>query len=344
VSWTLPPRLVTVLAVGLASACSSAGTPPPADGASSPEADGGAGDRSSEAHVSTDGSTADLPASVVPSGRGRIATGNSFACVIDTSHKVQCWGGSQLNKPPAGDVSFLAAGVASACAVQMSGELVCWSPNTLTDDVATGIPMGRFDAVAIGGDDVSEFACAHKQTGEVRCWQSGRGSDPARVALPTTRFTTVALGARHGCGLASDGSIQCWGAPSDAVQKVPAGMFVGIGAGADLSCARRAAGGATCWGGTSNLDAEFPTVTRISDLALYPAEDTVCLLVEDGRVACWGTGAFLTQSASAHRFQEIAVGRSHLCGIHADQTIACITGSPTGGDLAPPAGVHAVGP
>ena len=81
------------------------------------------------------------------------------------------------------------------------------------------------------------------------------------------RVTAVAVGGFHGCGLASNGGVECWGAngfgqldgaPNGSVgdsSRLP-GPYLAVSAGDLHSCALKADGGVDCWGrnGDGQLD------------------------------------------------------------------------------------------
>ena len=102
-----------------------------------------------------------------------------------------------------------------------------------------------------------------------------------------------------------------------------------------MSCALAVAGTAQCWGSRKDLDSEFPKVAVTIQTTMYPPTDSVCLLVGDGRIGCWGAVAYLSGSVSALRAEEIAVGNAHLCGVGRDGRVFCVSGG-TSAAISPP--------
>ncbi|WP_368666144.1 hypothetical protein [Nocardioides antri] len=66
--------------------------------------------------------------------------------------------------------------------------------------------------------------------------------------MPTGTFTSITAGANHACGLATDSTIECWGANSWGKASPPTGRFRSVEAGANHTCGLRASGDLICWG------------------------------------------------------------------------------------------------
>lgn len=210
----------------------------------------------------------------------------------------------------------------------------CWGDNrfgqlgdgTATDrlqptPVSDGAVAGTLTSVAAGGG----HSCALDDTGAAYCWgsnffgQLGSGSAATASASPVAvagghTFTELAAGWIHTCGLATDGTIWCWGRGEEGqigdgalaearspVQVSGGQTYTGLAVGAAHSCGITGAGGIECWGynsagqvGTGDPGFEvttpatvpFPTSVTVTDVALGWVHG--CALADTGEVFCWG--------------------------------------------------------
>ncbi len=133
-----------------------------------------------------------------------------------------------------------------ACALTTDGRALCWGANNAGQigvDTAGGplttpqfvFGSARFSAIGVGRD----FTCAlGASDNEIYCWgandlgqlglePAGPGTGHARpkivntpvalgtdgrvLDLPRVTFVGLSVGTRHACGLASDGTLYCWG-------------------------------------------------------------------------------------------------------------------------------------
>jgi alpha-tubulin suppressor-like RCC1 family protein len=154
----------------------------------------------------------------------------------------------------------------------------------------------------------------------------GDATGPRPSPEPTSG-RALALGGRHGCRLAADGQLRCWGR-ADAGQMgtgttplrspvvtVSAGTtrFASVAAGGLHSCALTEDGQAWCWGENSSGQAGFPLAlnqvcgepihgwrcvptpraleTSLRFEALVAGGANTCGFTGDGEVYCWGTNA-----------------------------------------------------
>ncbi len=233
------------------------------------------------------------------SGVRAIAAGglasNGSSCALLDSGAVRCWGANALGQLGDGSttdrstpvaVATLTSGVTAidvggshACALTGFGSFVCWGDNAfgqLGDGTLerSSVPVAvslvtRGVAVAAG----ATHTCALNRDGAIFCWgrnQFGQLGDGTTTDRRTRRLvsglnagmTGIAVGDQHGCALANDGTVRCWGRNysgqvgdgSGIDRSVPVALapFGGgvraLANGADHSCALTTAGAVFCWG------------------------------------------------------------------------------------------------
>lgn len=220
--------------------------------------------------------------------RRLVAAGGDHACATDEKGDVYCWGDygvapkSAVPTRVAGaaNVKFLAAGWGFTCAIDGNRTLACWGTN-------------GFGELGTGTHSI----------------------DPIWTATPSA-LGAPALGAgggkSHGCAIASDGALACWGmndydqlglGTSTGYQATPQPVSwskaaVGIAAGWKNTCAVAAGGALYCWG--HNGLGELGDATMVARKAPWPVASLqtgvtaiavgalhVCA-VKDKKVFCWG--------------------------------------------------------
>ena len=214
----------------------------------------------------------------------------------------------------------------SACGVTDDGRLICWGErNLVTARIWSGATctagLGRcvvaptqigtattWKQVVVG----TEHACALDATGAAFCWGAGQrgqlGStslsscpttgtatmacrlDPTAVA-GTARFTTLSAAGDFTCGIATAGTLMCWGTGS-ATASTP----VQIGASTSWTSISVGGQGITAFAGSAT-----------------------CGTRSDGTWWCFGVspvggGSNLRQILGAPALQGVAVGDDHACG------------------------------
>src|SRR6185437_10359713 len=156
-------------------------------------------------------------------------------------------------------VSAIAVGVAHACALTTGGAVQCWGWNhygqlgngTTTDSyVPTPVPSLQSGVAAIAAGGFS--TCALTQTGQLLCWGSvvaggAENLTPTPITFSTgsstvSTFTSVALGYQHGCAIATNGAVWCFGADQEG-QIGNGTMSPNASGQAELNAAAVAAGG-----------------------------------------------------------------------------------------------------
>jgi cysteine-rich repeat protein len=166
-----------------------------------------------------------------------------FACAVDGSGEVFCWGDNSrgqlgLGAAPdggpgavqvdvGGPVAELALGAAHACALRQDGEVLCWGANDAAqlgqgsagDDQPAALQVAMPappDLIVAAGDGT----CAYEIGGAVRCWgantQQRFGAFGDVVGSPTlvgqlANAADLALGVGHACALSLEGDGKCLG-------------------------------------------------------------------------------------------------------------------------------------
>ncbi|MEP6507525.1 MAG: PxKF domain-containing protein [Gemmatimonadales bacterium] len=128
------------------------------------------------------------------------------------------------------------------------------------------------------------------------------------------------------CGLASSGSITCWGLNDHNQLSAPTsgGPFVQVSMGSYHGCALTAAGGVVCWGEqypAPGWDAFAPAgITGVASVVVGAGR--TCVLMTDGTVQCFGFGYF-QKPADLNSVIQIDAGGSSVCALKADGSVTC---------------------
>ena len=234
-------------------------------------------------------------------------------CAVLSSGDVACWGinvTGQIAQPidsrfypaptlvNAGGARFthVSTGIYNVCAITDDAHVWCWgyaangSTGRLTDaglqdQIPAAVP-GIDSAINVAAGFLG--ACAVKSDNSVVCWglnsedMLGRGAQPDAgppqdpTPLPVAgsmKFKQVVARAIGFCGLATDGTVWCWGDNS-------------FGAGGSGTAD---AGSAT----PKQLDVptQVPGLTDVIQLASESFSFNTCALINGGAVKCWGYNA-----------------------------------------------------
>jgi hypothetical protein len=232
----------------------------------------------------------------------KLALGGLFGCALVADGGVSCWGDDTANQlgraldagtfdpsPTRVALPYPAIAVATgkyhACAVLSDTSVVCWGAadhgetGQLADGgIATPHVVAGLAATQVSAGEVS--TCAVTATGGVECWggnltgELGRGDvdagaldpSPAPVALPAGA-TAVQIASAVGstCALLSDRSVWCWG--DNAYGELGSGSAVP---------------------GFSSQPVQVSGLANIVQIASGPGGWTVCALLQNGTVRCWG--------------------------------------------------------
>lgn len=191
-----------------------------------------------------------------------VSVGFMHTCALLTGGRVRCWGWGR------------------------NGRLGYGSTNDIGDDEiparAGDVPLGSASKDVCAGDSHS---CAVLENGAVRCWGEGRNgrlgygstNDIGDDETPATagdvvvggRATRVFCGGQHTCALMETGALRCWG--SNFAGQLGYGHMDDIG---DDEAPATAG--------------DMPVGGRILDVGLGAVH--TCVLLEGGRLRCWGDG------------------------------------------------------
>ena len=253
-----------------------------------------------------------------------VRTDGSLVCLTDG---VYAYNGRSL---PRGHFSDITSGAYHTCALRTDASLSCWTADTTRPVSAaraqTGrlhqAPTGKFTTVSAG----QHHTCALRTGGEAVCW----GWDyQGETEVPQGSFKSVVAGGQFSCALRTDSSVVCWGA----IDFEPPGNYTYIDAGPDEACGVRADNVAVCWNSFGILGGESTVEYRKAYAS--PNTSRPCGIRLDDTIHCTEpvegdpTGeVFVPHGSRAGavpdgRFEELAVGDLHSCGLRTDQTIVC---------------------
>jgi alpha-tubulin suppressor-like RCC1 family protein len=135
-------------------------------------------------------------------------------------------------------------------------------------------------------------------------------------------WSQVDAGVYQTCGIEADGTVQCWGCEkkSEVTEHTatnvgqcvaPAGVFIEVATGPDMSCALSNDRDVTCW----------PEVEAVAALGgvdhIGVGEGYGCALLGQ-TISCWGTN-----SSPSGKFEQVGVGRHHLCALTKEGEAEC---------------------
>lgn len=155
------------------------------------------------------GSNADGQASPPAGSFLRLAAGDAFTCGLRANKLVSCWGLNTAGQttPPGGTFVDISAGATHACGVRSMGEIACWG----SAGNASVPPPGMFRSV----DVATTHSCGVRTLDEADCFGddvNGESSPPPiAFASLSVAGSSLASPFAHGCGVATQGSIACWG-------------------------------------------------------------------------------------------------------------------------------------
>ncbi|HEY1139766.1 MAG TPA: PxKF domain-containing protein [Lysobacter sp.] len=257
-------------------------------------------------------------------GVGQLAAGDWHQCQVGADGRLSCWGGMTPEPAPGLRFSAVAAGWESVCGRDPLGHVLCFGNNSMVRENLPFEPLRQFD---VG----YEHACGVLALdGRARCW--GRETNGKTLA-PEGLFRNLSAGLMHSCGVAADGTGQCWGYNGDGQAMVPAlppqQGFLSIQAGERHSCALDSALHIKCWGmSPPPVDPNAPANPEYNpDFATFRALSVgayhSCAIRTDGRLLCWGenwSGQLQTPEGS---FVAVAAGHDHSCAIRTDGRREC---------------------
>jgi hypothetical protein len=241
----------------------------------------------------------------------RLAAADRFACAINASNSVVCWGFDAdwtETEPRNSMQKSVTAGGQSRCSVDAAGVVFCRG-----DLANVPIPARSFVEVVVSSDD---HACGRGEDGTVDCWAR---SGATEWTVPTGNFAQLAAGDGFACGIRPSGGVECWGpfAPSPVPASTPKRLF----ARADQACVIQSDDTVSCWG-------DGPSVTNdvtVRSLAMGKSMGGayVCGLKLDGIVVCWGDEPSVVGQGPKVPFVAITGGSEFACGILPSGKLQC---------------------
>lgn len=177
----------------------------------------------------------------------QVATGGGFACAIDASARLWCWGSNEHHQVDPGDAfahplarrigndrwQMISAGRGHACGIS-DGRMLCWGANdrgqitsAITGDVKSpieievtggpqtwsGVFAGWNTTCAIGEGRL--YCWGENSNGELGIGNMADTGSPTPVMTPHTDWLTVSHGANntagHTCAISRDAGLFCWG-------------------------------------------------------------------------------------------------------------------------------------
>lgn len=326
------------------------------------------------------------PSKTTPSAPIRqLSSGGDVSCAVTADSTAYCWGRGFGPAPVvwAAGIKFrwvsvaLASGTGSyVCGVTGGKSVICqgsavvdssgsWSLGATPTVVANDTSV---DTLSAGG---SHF-CGVNSSHAIWCWgQYGAGvrgdsivpaardsvEVPSKVAGGVS-WAGVAAGTDHTCGLASNGSVYCWGLATqvgvgDTAQYAPFDTTCGSSAGGSSPCAyaplpvtgvpssiQLASNGTTtcaltsthtlwCWGyvgPTSGNAGQIPVAMPLSTVATTVTVGSLggyCIISPAGDVYCGTLGSAPALLQGGLKFNDVSAGSDHACGIGAGGLLFC---------------------
>ena len=240
-----------------------------------------------------------------------LVTGSWNTCAIGDDDKAYCWGRNGNGQIGNGQTS----------------SNTCGNSGHKCKDVPTATNALGDDAISMAFGH--QHACVLLDSGEVKCWgrnnagQLGHGGGDKDTPQPAVDLgsgrtaTSIYAGGYYSCAILDDESVKCWGQNTNGQ--------LGIGS-------------------TSNTN----TPTTINSLGsgrkaitLATAFDSVCALLDDGTVKCWGDDSqgqlgnggsnsdlnsppsSAINLGSGRTAKAITGGKYHFCAILDDDSIKC---------------------
>jgi alpha-tubulin suppressor-like RCC1 family protein len=259
----------------------------------------------------------------------QLGVGARFACVLDGSGQIACWGNNgsgQLGPGVAGSGGAptvvpdapgpwtqLAVGAAHACGVS-AGLAYCWGDDTHGQvGVAAGVGLvpvpGVAGVTAIAAGSIE--TCAIGSGSALTCWGNVFGTDNQLVPF-LGAWSEVSVGFDDACGIVDTGggsnAVECWGACQDGEcgDALGSGLYafpVGAAAPARVvvgdreTCVIDGSAHLGCAGIDQNMPSPLDVDTRAwTDLAIGPSGNgapvTLRCGVVGGIASCWGQDQF----------------------------------------------------
>ena len=158
----------------------------------------------------------------------------------------ECWAYSVgwLDSAPVDPQSDALSLWAGGCLV-LDGALACWGPGVTTPD-ATGIEVVDVSMGPISGG-TADAVCLLDDVGTVWCSDTS-ASSPDLEEWGTDYATFEVEDQNAGCGLTTDGTLDCFGWVDTALTEIPGGTWSAVSVHDGLACGISVDGHLGCWG------------------------------------------------------------------------------------------------
>lgn len=258
--------------------------------------------------------------------------------------------GFQSGQPQ--DNSTLGGSGRTICAILTDNTLRCWGNNDVgqigdgtrnvdrVTPVIVSLPTGKNPVSVSATGSASSHICSTMDDGSLYCWgnnhygQTGIGTEctynsyingcngaygistPTQVNLPVGRTAeAVATGFAHTCAILDDGSVWCWG---------------------NNNYGQLGVGNSSNSGNWRFSPSEVIMPSGTSAIAISLGDEHSCMVVDDGRLFCWGNNGYgqlgdgtstskniPTQILSIFQYISVSLGSSHSCAITTLKSLNC---------------------
>ena len=227
------------------------------------------------------------------------------------------------------DIAFdLAAGTATGTGhITQIEKVIGLGTTTITSSASNPtsvlpIPVTITFNRPVDGLSLSDFSVGNGTAGNLLA--SGLGVSPT--------YVQVGAGGYHTCGLASDGSLHCWGDNLYGQLAAPAlsgGLtYKQVSAGLKHTCGLASDGSLRCWG--DNLYGQLAAPALSSGLMykhVSAGRGHTCGLVSDGSLRCWGTSyageSTVPALSGGLTYKQVSAGSYYSCGLVTDGSARC---------------------
>ena len=282
----------------------------------------------------------------------QVAAGAGHSCALRRDGSAYCFGANDygqlgqktslptlapLQVPLPGAAASIVTEVNDVCVVGVDGALICWGDNAEgeigQDDpqpFQTPLPPTTVgtDHDWTAADTGQGDTCGLRGRGDLYCWgrntsaQLGLGDGaPVQTRAPTSvgtlTYVRIHAGQDHTCGIATDGSLYCWGL----------NMSGNLGTGDRVAHSSPTPIGV-------KLDWREVSLDTFHSCAIDSAEHLYCWGRNvEGQLGVGDYDDRLSPTlVTGEGFVQVAVGRFHTCALKADDSVWC-TGVNDAGEL-----------